>query len=507
MKCKFFNFFLPITDVTKLLETQYFLDLILCALSNIDKTTQSVKIFIMNLLTLVMRSEIQFSKLLYSKGLYVMVERQHGTKIEDIQSAAFRLACIKQATVQIQHSTGLYWNIEHNIWQQIYNSCFENQPSYIFKAAYNFLQRFIWKLNELDDEANLVMALEIIFKPIMTSEYKDIKYLTPEIEKNLIAEVKPAIITLLAILDTKDITKIDKVQHLIMRYFTLEVHLYQFLEATRDPELAALMSEFNFLYTFSTGMVLGFRCGSQILKENEYILEGIAYFNIVYTLIQKRMIKVVIEFAVKSIISWTKFGNITGPSTFERYGRTFSIDLQLVIILIVPLLIYVDNSVSIQEQMSHGGGINEYIRKLTEMSSEQIIKGCYMFRELIEENDKKEVAILVLRQITRLKGQLTNEQASTIFQALFYVLKKHVPTDESGALVLTETSIKTVEDAQVVSLVIDIIKMILIEHDINWYDSCEVMCLYNIVMNLLKPNSLPSKVIMNINNFRKYDYS
>lgn len=478
-------------EISKLLESSFFTDLMLYALNNFEKASQSVKIFFINLLTLVISNELQFSKILHMKGFYLMAEKNSISQ-QDVSSQAFRLACIKQATAQIQHSSGLYWNIEQNIWQQIYNSCYENQPSYILNASYNFLKTFIWKLNELDDERNLVMALETILKPILESDYKDIQYLTSEIEQTLIARIKPALMTVLAIMDTADVNKIGKTIHLMEKYFILEAHFYTFNEATRDPQFALLTSELHFLSTFATATVKGLRNQNQ---ENEFSIEGIAYFNILYTLIQKRMIPVIIDFAVKSVIFWFKLGKISAPTTFQRYGRTFMIEVQLVIILLVPLMNWAD-TVSCPVEGSRQDGFTNYVQKLIEISSEQVIKGCYLFKDLIEENDKRQAVILALRNITRLKGHLSNNQAGTIFQALFYVLKRYVPTDECGALVLTESSVNTVEDAQILSLVLDTINMILKEHNINWYDSCEVICLYNYVVNLLKQKRLPSKLVM-----------
>lgn len=471
------------------MESQYFLELLIYMLKNIQYTTVSKKIFIMNLLTLVMKNEVQLSKLLHSDAFYILND-MHKNSQNGKSCPYFKLACIRQATAQIQHTEGLHWIVENNIWQLIFNCCYENQPQHITKAAYDFLSFFIYRLNELDNETNLIMVLEYIVRPILKSEYKNIQHLTAEIEATMIAELKPSIKTLQALFESEWIRKIGKTVSLLITSFIIEPHFYFFLEATRDVDFALLVCNTFFLLIYAS--VIDLRATQTEIQE-EHAIEGVTYNNLIYKLVQKRMTSVVIDFAINTILIWSKFSESYKPTAFMRYGRTFNIDLQLIVIIIVPLLTYT-NVVPFVKNEKYDDGLRNYTLKLSETTSEQLVKGCYMLRNVIEETDRGEILIMTLRKLTKLKGKLKNDQASNLFQALFYVLKKHVPTDESGSLVLTESAVKNNEDERSVTLVIENIKMLLTEHVINWYDSCEVICLYNITMNLLKSKALPRKV-------------
>ncbi|GBP68257.1 hypothetical protein EVAR_48623_1 [Eumeta japonica] len=184
------------------------------------------------------------------------------------------------------------------------------------------------------------------------------------------------------------------------------------------------------------------------------------------------------------------------PSTFQRYGRKFAIQDQLIAILIVPYLVYISDKYL--EDEDYRKGVDIYTMKLSNIISEQIVKASYSFRDLVEESDKKIVAIQATKQIFKLKGHINSEQAGTIYQALFYVLKQHYFTDASGALITTDIKLKSADDIKLISLTLDAIIMLLKDHNINWYESFEIVCLYNCLMNLLKPKLLPSKLVMQV---------
>lgn len=413
---------------------------------------------------------------------------------QDESSPSIRIAFIKQATIQIEHDAGLQWILDHNIWLQIFKSCYEKQPNHVSKASYNFLQALIWRLNKHSDDTKLMLIMDVIGKPLTESEYNNIQNLDSDVEDTLIAKLMPTLLTLMAVLNTSEISKIDKVAHLLARYFILECRLFCFLEVTRDNNFAAITSDLLFAYAFSYAAILDTKSSMPPIPGNEVSLEGVSYCNILHLLIQKRMISVITEFSVKCLLYWEKFGQNYAQPTFQRYGRTFYFRTQLVMVIIVPLLCFTENTNPFFEDPQPANGLTNYVLKLGHLTVEHVVKICYTLKTLLEEFDKRSIAILVARNMSRLKGHLNDDQATIIFQTVFYVFREYIPTDGLGSLVLTETKVRTADDCKLLSLTMDVLIMLLKEHNINWYDSYEVVCLYNITTNLLKPKSLPSKV-------------
>uniref|UniRef100_A0A2A4J5M7 Uncharacterized protein n=1 Tax=Heliothis virescens TaxID=7102 RepID=A0A2A4J5M7_HELVI len=488
----------------KLLETPCFSDVIFDSLEKITNAPTSVRLFLVEITSLLFKNELQFIKMQNSH----VAQGNQGSSIKycilhnlstNIQSRALHLACIKLATVHITHCSGVKLLLEHKVWRYILCPSIHQVSIPIAKAAYKFISLLVIELNKYDKEQQLTELLEYVVEPILTSDYNTVELIDLDTEKVLIDKIIANLNALLQILIDLEDVEVNHAIRILKSHFLLERSLFCIMRVTRFSHMINLINDIGFRFIYATNRRLLFSG-----KVDEFCNEIVAYYrNSILRSIKKWDTPSLIDFSRKSVIFWSNFekthkDRLSFPITFERNGLKLYLSDQLMAFLIEPLLIYaIDNKLG-RTQAERDEFMDKILTQVGKNFAEHIFIAGYSFKTLLESGNSTQNAIESIRELLSLKGHLNPTQAGLYFQSLFHVLDIFILSDGAGGLLLEENPIKSPNDVRLLSLVLDALRMLLKEHNISWYENVEVVSLQEGLMNLLKQNILDTKQVVQV---------
>lgn len=383
--------------------------------------------------------------------------------------------------------------ISHKPWERALHPGLHRKPAYLTKAVYEYLTKLVWKLDEYEDETTLYEVLRAILKPIHMCEYQTLKVIDTEKEKSYLESVIAPLHAMLTIMsDTRWVTRSKIFIPILKHCYFIEAPMPMVIKGTRDPDIIYIIAYINFKCHFASISQIALKSGK---SDSDLLNELIVIFVNAITMLmeKKQMVTPILEFIVNINIFWAKTGSKIYSSTFERNGLKLEIEDQLLWHLMLPTITYAIANITATSEETE-----EYNAKMGRMLTEHITKSGYRFRSLLERHDLKKITIQNVKQVFKMKGLLKAKQAGTLFQTMFYLLQTFIKreefTDASGVMLVRGESLQTCDDVKLLSLALAAIKMLLTEHNINWYDNLEIICLQNALMDLMKQNALPTKV-------------
>lgn len=449
-----------------------------------ETTSNSVKVLIMEMTTILIKNELHFNKLQQLQGF-----EETAQKLLDAMSMPIPtifISGLNLFTAQISHYTGLSWVIQHKIWTRVFLPDLHTFPSTVIHACCRYIAQLTWKLNEYGEHAALAEVLKFIVEPIKTSKYHNLhhsKVIEVEAEKNVYEPIAPNLNVLLMIVNGLELHKTSNIVRCMLRENLVNSPMKVIMEVSRDPDVVSLI--FRILFGLKLHKVLQPNIKDVSPKDGNEII--IVYYNMInYLVLQKHLIPVALDFVGKSILFWSKAKNIE----FERYGRTFEIRNQFMILLLNPLMVHCYEEFSKRNAKVTLERLDLYQNKVVDITTEHIVKIGYLFRTVISaRSDRKKLVIETTKQLMTLKGHLSGTQAGIVYQALFYVLRIYVVFEDEGPIPLT-----TPDDGRLLSLTLEMMTLLLKEHNINWYETLEIIILQMLLTSLIEQNILSIKV-------------
>ncbi|CAH0579484.1 unnamed protein product [Chrysodeixis includens] len=485
-----------------LMATPVFSDVICALIQNLPNATTAVKVFFTEIITIIFKNEMQFNKLqmqgFRSTAIKHCILDNMDTNL-DIPCPVLQLTCIKMAAAQISHCSGVQLLLENKVWRPILHPKIHQKPVRIAQAAYKFVSQLICKLNSCDMETELIEVLEYVVKPITTSGYLELEVIDPKTDELLSEDIKTYLNALLVILiDTGDAEN-NHIANLLRSYFLIDHVLFNIIIATRFTSMITLLNDIGFRLNYASTRKMLFSN-----KADEFCNEMSVYYNnVISQCIKKREVRAITDFSVKCIIFWVNFEKtyknnspIKFPLTFERNGQKFELPNQLIVHMSEPLLAYSYFNQPPNRENTFEQFVDDFILKVSKTVTDHIIASCYLMKTLLQGSDLKKVAIETTKELFRLKGYLSTSQAGIVFQSLYHALNVYIVSDGEGRLILNENPIQCSNDEKLLTLILDLIRMLLIEHNISWYENVEIVSLQEGLMNLLKLNILNSKQIV-----------
>ncbi|KAJ0177424.1 hypothetical protein K1T71_007433 [Dendrolimus kikuchii] len=477
-----------------LLETPAFSDLIFYSLENIQNATTSVKIFIIKIITILYRNELQFSKL-QMQGIKLCTIRN--CVLENLQaripSPVLQEACLKVAIAQVSHISGLKFIVELKLWEKIIYPEMCRRPKRVAKAAYEFVSTLLWTLNDYEDEETINEIMSFLIRPINNCAYQTIEVLDTDDDDTIAESILTSLHVMFTVLDQIDkIMMPNKLLPIIRYSLTMSKRTHRVFRYTRNPEVVSLLSDSFIRYDIANAYDSVSRHDKSYSDFYNEILPK--FLNIITLIVKKRMVQSTLDYVVRTNILWTKVKKKLQTSSFQTNGQTYEIENQLLMLVLVPLVIYVINRCRSRNESK----AEEFYVKLGQVMTEHIVKSSYIFRAVVEESDLKQIAIQAVKELFKLQGHLNSEQAGILFQCLYYILDLFVVTDGDGGLILSDNPLESTDDVKLLALVLDATKMLLKEHNIRWYENVEIISLQTGLMNLLKQNILPSKQLLQV---------
>lgn len=465
-------------------------DLLLTTLEHMDSAHLSVKVFVIRLLATVSQNELHFTKIFTRKDNQIS---KAFLKIADIETPpSTRVAYLEVALALTTHNSGAMWLLESTTWRPIFNLCSREQTVFVLRQTYKFTADFLWKLSEIEEEAKIIEILDHILKPILKNPYHTIKSLTNEEELELTKHFEPALRMILAVLNHK--TKIQQTNMLMKLCFAnykLQAHLFAILSFTHKEDIMHMLAKIIFLLNFAK-IFLTKPMGSEYEK-TDFMELSVSYFNMIQFFVKRRLCVPLMDYCNTCCILWSEGWSHSGGPSLLIEGKTFEIQQQFIFILLVPILIYIKKDNKNYCRADGENHLNQYITKLLNGSCEHTTRAAYSVRNLMYECDPQALATHCVKRLSCLKNHLNNAGANLIFQALFYVLGNYARSSENGDTEDTDFE-ESSEKMLVMTYVMDTVYMLVKDHNINWQDSLETVCLYSVVNSVLTKKNLSCKV-------------
>lgn len=480
-----------------ILKSSGFHEVILQFIENMDDASDSFKVLLIKVVTILYENgeNAHFTKTqmpcfqnLFNR-IYIL------DNLKRYISHKLHLACIKLAIAQL--NSELECILRNQVWKYIFYPTIHHKPRDISNAAYDFMAKLVWKLNNNNLDTDLQEVLGHIVGPILSSEYFNVPVLDAESDSAIADEIFPHLSALLAVMAEGDnhVLHTNKVRALLKEYFLIDHRLFTIFNTTKNSHLLKLLNTCLFRYILMLQQHLLFSN-----KAEDFCNKVTAFHrNLIGQAVKKRDALIIVDFVTQSTVIWSNFekfhaSKLNLPVTFERNGEKLEFSLQIVVHLMMPMVKYFvlhrrDKKLLITDE------IDLHIRKMAKSLADYIFSSCYVFGTLLEEdvsNLRRKVTNYTLKELLRLKGHLSQTQAGPLFQSLFYLLQVFIACD--GPDVVVNQSLMDIEDLTILSNVLNAMKMLLKEYKIPWYENLEVVCVQSSLLNLLKQSILTVQV-------------
>lgn len=452
-------------------------------------TSNSVKVLILEVATIFVKNELHFNKLQQTQGFEEITLKLFDAVRVSIPNVY--ISGLKLFTSQISHYTGLSWVIQHKIWTHVFLPDLHTSSKTVVHACCRYIAKLVWKLNEYGEDVAVAEVLQFILEPLETHEYQSVyqcKIIDVESETNVYESMVPNLHVLVMILNDTELGKPNKV----MTFFLTRINLLQsplqvMIEVSRDPDIVLLLYHIYIRLKMQVILEPKFKAEHASPKGANDIIT--LYYNMIhYLILEKRILPAALEFFRQNILFWSKEKTIE----FERYGRTFEIRNQFMMLLLNPLIVHCYEEFGKHNDKKALEHLDLYHKKIVDMTAEHIVKVGYSFKAVMMAcSNRKKIVIETTKQLMMLKNHLSSTQAGIVYQALFHVLRNYAVIENRGKVPVTLTS---PDDVKLLSMTLEMMILLLKEHNINWYETPEIIFLQHFLMALLVQNILSTTV-------------
>ncbi|XP_023944565.2 uncharacterized protein LOC112050516 [Bicyclus anynana] len=469
-------------------------DLIIEALNHAGHYHNTVKVFLIRILGVVAQGEVNFAKIFPKKG--DEIAKAFSEINSQTMDSSLRVAYLEVALALVNHNSGVCWLLESGAWMEILKLCNEKRTVFVVRQTYKFASSFLWKLNNMGDEANVKLVLLYVMSPVTDVDLIRIDSMTSEEEDLHCKTFEPMLQILLAVVSNEHYIKTNNIViEFILKDAKVPTYLYIMLDRLRREDVSMLITKC--LFWLSIGKIfLAKPLTSNIKYDREDFIElTVTYFNTIQHLIQRRCTTTIFDYCNACNLIWGLVWKNEKSVTWEHDGKKVEFQKQLLVICLVPSLVYI--TLGQNTSLTSCDRVNDYIFKVMNSTCEHTARTAYALRDLMLQLDTQSVTLQSVKRLTCLKDHLNDDQANLVFQALFYVLKEYDPIDEHGDM---KQEVINAEDDQekvlVMTYVLDTLLSLVKNYNINWKESLEIICLHTVVYNILKRSNLSCKFVV-----------
>lgn len=461
-------------------------DLIIESFTCKENCHTSVKVFLTRMLALASLRELHFAKIFAKNDENVLKEfKEINTPI----SPSLRVAYMELALALAQHDSGVAWLLQTGVWREVLGLCNEKQTVFVIRQTYKFAAKFLWRINDMGDDANVKLVIIHIMKPLSQIEFLKLDSVTSEEEEQILKIVEPMLQMLLLIL-----TESHRIEQpsLIINHFQQQSvisHMYIMFDRMRKEDTIILIAQINFWLALAKMFSSKPFTPDVVYGAQDLMDLGVNFFNTIQILVSRRSATLVLDYSNTCNHILTR---VWKDKKLTTDVKEVDIQKQFLFLCLVPTLVFVRCKQGHAVSEMTNEGLAELTAKMLNATCEHTARAAYALRDLTLELGVLPVTLHSVKRLTCLKAHLGGEQANLVFQVLFYVLKKFDPTESGGA------DDDFAEDGQdkvnVLTYVLDTVLYLVKNYNINWCQSLEVICLYNVVYCLLKRPNLSCKV-------------
>lgn len=462
------------------------------ALEKVENAHNTVKVFLTRILAVVAQEELHFAKMFSNQGEKILAGFKEVCAPN--VNPSIRVAYIQVATASVKHDSGISWLIETGVWKEILGLCYQKTTVFVIRQIYKFMSEFLWKLNDLGDVANIRIIVGFLLDSIRKYDFINVQSLTSEEEEEICNAIEPSVqILLTAASKDNRILNSTLLMSVLIKELKISSYLYVASERIRREDMSLTIMKLMCWLTFAK-LFLSKPMLPGVLYNGDDFLEVAAFnFNVIQNFIQRRSATMILDFCSDYNIIWNTICKDKEPDMWVKDDQIrIKMKNQLLFVFLVPVLVFV--TYGKPQSVLSDIRIHDYIERLLRASCEHTAKAAYALRDLTEELDTLPIILQCVKKLIHLKEHLNDEQANLVFQALFYVLQEYNPIDEYGDPKPQENFEESEDKNLVMTYVMDNVLSLVTHRNINWHESLEIMCLYNVVSNILKRSNLNCKV-------------
>lgn len=459
-------------------------DLIIESLACNESFHPSVKVFLTRILALASVKELHFAKIFAKHGANVLADfKVMNTPI----SPSLRVAYMELALALVQHDSGVAWLLQTGIWREVLDLCYEKQTVFVVRQSYKFAAKFLWRINDTGDDVNVKLVIDHIMKPVRQIEFLKLDSVSSEEEEQILKTVEPMLQMLLLIL-----TENHRIEQpsLIISHFqqqSLISHLYIMFDRMRKEDTIILIARIKFWLILAKIFSSKPFTRDVIYGPQDFMDLSVNSFNTINQLIPRRSATLILDYCNNCSLILTR---VWKNKNLVADYKEVDMHKQFLFLCLVPTFVFVKCKNRLPGMSNEG--LNELIVKMLNTRCQHMARAAYAVRDLTLELDTLSVTLHCVKRLTCLKSHLNDDQANLVFKALFYVLKRFDPTESES--VEDELMEDSQDEVNVLTYVLDTVLYLVKTYNINWCESLEVICLYNVVYCLLKRQNLSCKV-------------
>lgn len=437
----------------------------------------------------VVQGEVNFAKIFAKKGDEI------AQAFSEINSqnmdSSLRVAYLEVALALVNHNSGVYWLLESGAWREILRLCNEKRTVFVVRQTYKFASSFIWKLNDMGDQASIKNVLQYVMSPMTEIDLIRIDSMTSEQEDRHCKTFEPMLQILHAVISNEVYIKTNNlVVEFLLKDSKVLTYLYIMMDRLRREDVSLLITKCFFWLGIGKIFLTKPLAPNVKYDREDFIDLAVTYFNTIQHLIQRRYTTLIFDYCIACNLIWDLVWKNEKPAAWEHQGRKVEFQKQLLVICLVPSLVYI--TLGQNTPVAASDRVNDLIFKIMDSTCEHTARTGYALRDLMLQLDTQSVTLQSVKRLTCLKNHLNDDQANLIFQALFHVLKEYDPIDEHGDM--KEEVQDDQEKVLVMTYVLDTLLSLVKNYNINWKESLEVICLHTVVYNILKRSNLSCKV-------------
>ncbi|CAH0579481.1 unnamed protein product [Chrysodeixis includens] len=469
-------------------------DLVAESLNYIDNVHNTVKVFLIRVLAHVSQKELHFAKIFPKQGERIRAgfEEVCSPKV----NPSIRVAYMEVALSIVKHNSGMSWLLQSGVWKEILNLSNEKSTVFVERQICKFMAEFLWKLNDLDDVANVRLITGILLQGISKHDLINVQSLTDEQEDEICESMRPSLDILLAVA-SKD-NRIQTASHLmsiLIKEYKINSYLYVATERIRRDDTTLSIVKLLFWLTLAKlFLAKPLVPGAQYLHE-DFLEVAAANFNMIQNFVQRRSATLILDYCAACCIIWNSIWKVEDPEMVcDNPERQIKMRNQTLIVFIVPILVFVTYRKT--STVLHKERVSDYIDRILEQSCEHTARAAYAMRDLTSESDTMSIILHSVKKLVNLKEHFNDAQANFVFQALFHLLQEYNPIDVYGEFKSEEIFEETEEKNLVMTYVMDSVLALVTHRNIHWHESLEIVCLYNVVYNILQRPNLSCKFVV-----------
>ncbi|XP_063381154.1 uncharacterized protein LOC134667663 [Cydia fagiglandana] len=460
-------------------------------IQNLNRYHISVQVFLIRSLGFVCSKELFFAKLIHH--INDTLRKGYTNLGSPTMNPSLSVAYLEVALSLVEHYTSLYWLLDSGMWKEILRAN-ESKTVFVTRQKYKFVSRLVWRLNGLEDEANLKQVLTFILKPLIETEIVITESITTDEEELSAKQFEPMLHMLNSIMnDYKELSRSSLVINMLLTHFKVVNQMYVLLDRYRKDSLTSPSAKLIFRLILAKIFNTKPMTDNSTHTAEDFIETSAAYFNTVNVFLQRRNPMAVLDYCYSCNEIWNATWDKKIPRINTLNGKKVDLQNKMLFLCLVPAISYITRYMP-DNAFQMAGNIQDYMMKLINASCEHTAKTAWALSRLILELDTETIVLQSVKRLASLNNSMNNEQANLMFQGLFYVLKQFDPMSEGHHKKCPEAMFQEdQENLFLYTYALEAVLLLVKNYDINWQESLEIICLYNVVFNILQKTNLSSK--------------